>query len=220
MERDPTALDRDAPEIRAQSTTPPLRMSEQVTAHQEIFDKHRRLVQWVLASDGFFHPNVQIAFSSRKGFHAVVVEGHDLPSGTRIASCPMSITLSVLNALDVAPFSNHGTRFPNSFLHSLASQPEILQTFFLMEQLILGDKSWWAPYIETLPTVDDVSRSQFEEEADLRWLEGTNLKGGFAAQDAKWKSMYLQGMELLKQSHWAHAVNGAYTWYVKKGSTS
>ncbi|EXJ88980.1 hypothetical protein A1O3_02044 [Capronia epimyces CBS 606.96] len=212
MEPDPTTLDQDALETRAQSSTPPLRMIEQATAGYDMFDRHRLLVRWVLANDGFFHPDVQIAFSQSKGFHAVVAEGQSLPSGTRITSCPMPITLSVLNALDVAPFSSRGTRFPDSFLRTQASRPESLQTFFLMEQLLLGDQSWWAPYIATLPTVEDVSQSQFEEEADRLWLEGTNLKGAFSAQTSRWKDMYRQGMGQLKQLHWANAVNGAYTW--------
>ncbi|EXJ95044.1 hypothetical protein A1O1_00162 [Capronia coronata CBS 617.96] len=212
MEPDSSNLGQDVLDTRAQSSTPPLRMDGQVTASHDIFERHRSLVHWVLTNDGFFHPDAQIALSARKGFHAVVADGRSLASGTRIASCPMPITLSVLNALDVAPFSNHGTHFPDSFLRSQASQPESLQAFFLLEQLVLGAKSWWAPYIYTLPTVDDVSHAQFENEADLLWLEGTNLKGGFSAQTAKWHGMFLRGIDQLKQLHWSNAVNGAYTW--------
>lgn len=215
MEPDATGLERDDGNTRADSSTPPLRMNEQPPVTTDIFHKHRRLVDWVLANDGYFHPHAQIAFSQRKGFHAVVAEGQTLASGARIASCPMPVTMSVLNARDIAPFSSHGSRFPKSFLRDQANKSESLQAFFLMEQLVIGEKSWWAPYIATLPTVDDVTDMQFEEEADVIWLEGTNLKGGISAQATKWKEMYLQGMGQLKQLQWPNALNGAYTWYVR-----
>lgn len=215
MEVDDSDLDQNMIET-LKSSTPPLRMSQD---HQDtnIFDNHRRLVDWVLANDGYLHRHAQIAFSSRKGFHAVVADGQELKIGTRISSCPMQVTLSVLNVLDITPFSSHGSRFPESFLRDQANYPECLQAFFLMEQLVLGDKSWWSPYLATLPTVEDVTELQFEAEADVAWLEGTNLKAGLSAQVAKWKEMYLLGMGQLKRLEWRNAVNGAYTWYV--GST-
>ncbi|OQV02752.1 hypothetical protein CLAIMM_07896 [Cladophialophora immunda] len=212
MEPDETTLNPDVIDKRPQSSTPPLRMNVEDAAAADIFRNHRRLVGWVLENDGYLHPHAQIAFSSRNGYHAVVADGQSLVSGTRIASCPMPITLSVLNAFDITPFSNHGTRFPMSFLRKQSQKPESLQAFFLMEQLILGENSWWAPYIATLPTVEDISAMQFDEEADAMWLEGTNLKGGLSTQAAKWKDMYLQGSAHLRGLGWPSALNGSYTW--------
>ncbi|KAK4948055.1 hypothetical protein LTR10_013109 [Elasticomyces elasticus] len=212
MEPDATRLEGGVGASRSDSATPPLRMNGQAHSTTDIFDKHRRLVDWVLANDGYFHPHAQIAFSRRKGFHAVVADEQTLFAGARIASCPVPITMSVLNALDIEPFSSHGSSFPKSFLRNQAHKPESLQAFFLMEQLVIGEQSWWAPYIATLPTVDDVTDMQFEEEADVIWLEGTNLKGGISAQVAKWKEMYLQGMGQLKQAQWPNALDGSYTW--------
>jgi len=215
MEADASRLEGVIDENRSNNSTPPLRMNEQNHATNDIFDKHRRLVDWVLANDGYFHPHAQIAFSRRKGFHGVVADGQRLFSGARIASCPVPITISILNALDIEPFSSHGSAFPKSFLRDQAHKTESLQAFFLMEQLVIGEKSWWAPYIATLPTVDDVTDMQFEEETDVVWLEGTNLKGGISAQVARWKEMYLQGIGQLKQAQWPNALEGTYTWYVR-----
>ncbi|KIX02115.1 uncharacterized protein Z518_08054 [Rhinocladiella mackenziei CBS 650.93] len=212
MEPNNTSLGRGVDDIQAQRATIPMPMGEQTVKATDIFDNHRQLVDWVLANDGYFHPDAQIAFSIRKGFHAVVVDGTRLVSGTRVASCPMRITLSVLNALDISPFSSHGTHFPESFLRSHSPKPESLQAFFLMEQLVLGEKSWWAPYIATIPTVQEVTDLQFEEETDVVWLEGTNLKNELSTQTAKWKEMYLQGMGALKNLRWPNALNGEYTW--------
>lgn len=214
MEPDELALSQNVVNTLPKSNTPPLRMSAtDIVAAEDVFNKHRRLVNWVLENDGYLEPNAQIAYRPRKGYHAVVVEGATLAKGTRIASCPMPATLSLLNALGVEPFSNHDTAFPVAFLRVQSQNPESLQAFYLMEQLVLGTASFWSPYIATLPTVEDVTAMQFEEEADVVWLEGTNLKGGIAVQTAKWKEMYLQGSGKLRQLGWANALNGSYTWY-------
>ncbi|EXJ63929.1 hypothetical protein A1O7_00264 [Cladophialophora yegresii CBS 114405] len=214
MEPDESILDQDVVKATVKSTTPPLQMSEPHAAPaKDVFDKHRRLVQWILDNDGYLDPNAQIAFSPSKGYHVVVADGATMANGTRIASCPMPATMSVLNALDIDPFSNHGTEFPKPFLRAQCRKsPECLQAFYLMDQLILGPTSCWAPYIATLPTVDEVTAMQFEEEADVAWLNGTNLRAGLSTRAAKWKEMYLQASSELRQLGWANALNGSYTW--------
>lgn len=211
MEPDDTTLSQSSTEAGAMpiSVTPPLKMVDETPA--DVFGNHGKLVQWVLENEGYLHPSAQLAFSSRKGYHAVVTDGTTLSNGTRVASCPMPVTLSVLNALDIHPFSSHGTRFPAPFLRDQSKNPQSLQAFFLMEQLLLGEKSWWAPYIATLPTVEDITSMQFDED-DVIWLEGTNLKGGLSDQDAKWKEMFSHGVEQLKLLGWANALNGSYNW--------
>ena len=214
MEPDESSLGQDAVVNIPQSITPPLRMdATDPGPTEDVFDNHRRLIQWVLENDGYLSPDSQIAFSLRKGHHVVAAEGATQSSNTRIASCPMPATLSVLNALSIKPFSNHGVTFPTEFLRTQSKSPESLQAFFLMEQLILGGKSWWAPYIATLPTVEDVTSMQFEDGEDVLWLEGTNLKEGMSTQTAKWKEMYRQGSGQLRNLGWANDTNGSYTWY-------
>src|SRR5690242_4828014 len=94
--------------------------------------RHEALVSWVLRNEGFLHQDVEVAHTPEKGFHVVVRMTKSISSLTRIASCPMSATLSVLNAMDVPPFRCHGTRFPPAFLRQ---QPHVVvQSFFLMEQ--------------------------------------------------------------------------------------
>ena len=216
MVPDESALNQDVFGEPPKSTTPPLRMGSGTTeakSTEDVFNNHRHLVQWVLDNGGYLHPQAQIAFSPRRRYHVVVTEEATLTTGTRIASCPMPVTLSVLNAFGVDPFPKQGTIFPKAFLRNQSKTPESLQAFYLMEQLVLGSRSWWAPYIATLPAVEDVTAMQFEEEADIMWLEGTNLKGGLSTQPAKWKEMYLQGSGQLKQLGWSNALNGSYTWY-------
>lgn len=218
IELDGTELAQDVVGARADSASPPLRMEKDKSLTKDMFAQHRHLIEWVLANNGYFHPDAQIAFSSRKGFHAVVATNTAMPSGAQIASCPMEVTMSVLNALDVKPFSSHGTCFPAAFLLAQAKRPESLQSFFLMEQLVLGDKSWWHPYVASLPTVEEVNDQQFDQAEDVIWLEGTNLKKAFETQSNKWRQLFDHGLEHLKRLEWPHALDKSYTWYVFKSS--
>jgi hypothetical protein len=192
-------------------------MKEQFEPQKDIFIRHRHLIEWVQKNGGYLHPTAQIAFTSRKGFHALVMEGERLEAGSRVVGCPMPLTISVLNALDITPFSSNGSRFPKEFLHSQISQPESLQAFFLMEQLVLGNKSWWNPYIAALPTVQEIADSQFQSEEDLRWLDGTNLRTALDTHVGKWRAMYVTGMAQLKALGWSRISEGSYTWFVDLG---
>ena len=179
----------------------------------ELFRNHRALIDWLTKDNqGYLFPDVRIAHSPSKGFHLIVAESCVVEAETRIVSCPMPATMSVLNALDIAPFSCHGTKFPKTFLDNNVGRPEVLQTFFLMEQFLMVDTSWWAAYIKTLPTPTEVDELQFETGEDLAWLEGTNLKGGFATQTTKWQDMYSKALRELKILGWPRALHGEYSW--------
>ena len=112
------------------------------------------LIQWIRNKGGFFHEDVEVAHDLHSGFYVQVSHGKTIQSGTRIASCPMSTTLSVLNAIDIPPFRSHGTTFPASFISKQSFT--VVQYFFLMEQYLLGRKSWWAPYISALPSPNGI----------------------------------------------------------------
>ncbi|RMD42125.1 hypothetical protein DV735_g3008, partial [Chaetothyriales sp. CBS 134920] len=177
-----------------------------------VFHHHRKLVNWVVGLDGYIHPNVKIAHTPLKGFHMLVTEGKQIQAQTRIVSCPMKATISVLNALDVEPFHSHGTKFPQAFLKNNITRPEMIQAFFLMDQYLRGSDSWWAPYIKTLPSPQDVCHMQFNSAEDAAWLEGTNLKSGFETQTAKWQDLFTRGLRSLKFLGWPRALEGMYTW--------
>lgn len=174
--------------------------------------KHHDLVSWLIQNGGFIHSDVVIAHQHGKGYHAVVNAGKSIAKDTRIASCPMGTTLCVLNALDIAPFSCRGTRFPQKFLDQYCHKPEILQTFFLMEQQLLGEKSWWSKYIATLPTPQDIEDLQFDSPEDRLWIQGTNLEAAIELQLQKWQEDYMEGLDCLEDCGWENAVNESLTW--------
>ncbi|KAJ9655114.1 hypothetical protein H2198_005970 [Neophaeococcomyces mojaviensis] len=174
-------------------------------------DGHRKLTQWVVNNNGFFHSDLEIVHHASKGYYAIVRDGKELKAQTRVASCPVAVALSVLNVLNVEPFSNHGTKFPDRFLRRYQEAPDVLQTFFLMEQYLLGEKSWWSPYIQTLPTIEDVDNLQYEAEADAAWVRGTNLEVAFASQRQKWHHQLEEANVLLQGLEWENAKSGKYS---------
>jgi len=183
------------------------------THDDDILRKHTALTKWVVQHGGYLHPHVKIAYDVERQYHLVVENGMNIPAQTRVASVPMPCTLSVLNAIDVEPFTCRGTLFPPQWVKKHSNKPDVLQTFYLMEQYLLGEKSWWAPYIVTLPTIQDVKDLQFDRSEDAMWIEGTNLKAALYAQTSRWQTQYATAMQELRILRWDNATNGAYTWY-------
>ena len=173
------------------------------------------LIRWIRSNDGFLHPEVEVAWDPDRGCHVRVTAGHTIRSGTRIASCPISATMSILNAMDIAPFKSHGTNFPASFM---ANRPfVVVQYFFLMEQYLLSQKSWWAPYISAIPNPDAIDGMLFADGSeDMRWLAGTNLKGAIAKQTEKWKELHMAASTQLRSLRWPNAER--YSWYDGSGA--
>ena len=118
--------------------------------------------------------------------------------------------------MNIAPFGSHGTNFPAAFM---SKQPfAVIQYFFLMEQYLLGPKSWWAPYISAIPGPDAIDSMLFAEGSeDMRWLAGTNLKGAMAKQTEKWKGLYKAASTQLENLCWPNAER--YTWYDGSGAS-
>jgi hypothetical protein len=178
-----------------------------------LFTSHAKLISWVSSNGGYLDSAVRIAHSTGRGYHIVAAPGHTVTSNTRITACPMSCSMSVLNAMNVAPFSSRCEKdFPQQFLNSNVADPEMLSTFFLMEQKVLGDKSWWVSYIETLPSIEDINALQFESDDDREWLRGTNLEAGWQDLTEKWRVKYEKGLKQLQTLGWESAVDGSYVW--------
>jgi hypothetical protein len=172
---------------------------------------HLSLARWMSANHGYLHPNIELAFDVEKGYHARVVAGGSVKAGSCVARCSMTTSLSFLNALHSPPFSCRGTRFPAAFLQS--QKIGAVQCFFLMEQWILQEKSWWAPYLSTLPKPEEIEALYFTgKEGELLWLGGTNLETAITKQIESWKAQFSKGMDQLRELEWPNAINDRYTW--------
>lgn len=174
-------------------------------------ENHLTLVRWIISNRGHLNPDIELAFDVEKGYHARVVADGTVKAGTCVARCPMTTSLSVLNAFHTPPFSCRGTRFPSVFLRD--QRVGVVQCFFLMEQWVLRDKSWWAPYISTLPDPDEIQPLYFtDNEVDLNLLSGTNLQTAIPRQSETWRAQFEKGMDQLRRLEWPNAVNDTYTW--------
>lgn len=172
---------------------------------------HDVLIRWAVQHGGFFHEEVEVVLTPEKGYHLVVRRNEKLEPGSQVVTCPMPCTMSILNVIDAeGGFTCRGIKIPPAFIQK---QPrENVERFFLMEHYLVGKKSWWAPYIATLPTPEEVRQMQFEKPDDLKWIHGTNLASAFEKQTQQWQAYYEQGMEHLQKLNWQNAKSGRLTW--------
>lgn len=122
-----------------------------------------------------------------------------IPAGAELLCCPHSCALSISAARKA---------FPQSFIDAVT--PHGLLCFFLAQQRILGEKSFYAPYINVLPK--EFTTPLYFDEKDMEFLQGTNLGEEDIEQRRRtWKKEWGAGVEALKQ---AGIESGEYTWYV------
>ncbi|KAL9113296.1 MAG: hypothetical protein Q9227_002631 [Pyrenula ochraceoflavens] len=172
-------------------------------------ERHQKLVEWIISLGGHISDRVELAYDSEKGFFIRVKPSTKIFRDTNIARCPVGATLSYLNVLDAPEFPCHGTKFPSKFLRSGAFKT---QCFFLIDQYLYGSKSYWYPYFQTLPSPPELGTHAPFNEADLEYLEGTNLAAGLQRQLSEWREAYESGLAELASLDWPAAANGSYTW--------
>lgn len=177
----------------------------------------RQTIDWVLSNDGYLHEDVELAHDPSKGhFLRLRADCKGVPAKTCLSRCAISVTLSYLNAIDVCPTTkSHSTLFPTSFLESHVLNPYTISVFFLVQQYLLGERSWWAPYIRSLPQPDDgdrLSTPLYFEAEDLLWLKGTNLDKAGETQVTNWFGQWKNGYRILEKAKWPNVK--LYTWCV------
>jgi hypothetical protein len=178
-------------------------------------DDLQELGAWAISHGGTVHPDAEFAMTPESGsFLRAKGNGPGISVKSKAITCPHSITVSHLNALNILPFKSHGPQFPQSFLK--CSTIHTIDVFFLCQQYLLGDKSFWRPYIRTLPQPhdkDSLDTPLWYNEEDKRWLLGTNMEKGYMDREKDWKERWTAGVEMLQESDWSTA---GYTWLVEK----
>lgn len=88
--------------------------------------------------------------------------------------------------------------------------------FFLCEQRLLGEKSFWAPYIDALPREEEMNTPWWFDGEDLKWLLGTNIhlspeveRSGVEMRRRMWKEQWEGGVKVMQD---AGVTEGLYTW--------
>ena len=172
----------------------------------------KRFEAWFTENGGILHPAVELGFSDANGVYLRARES--IPQETTILSCPHSMTLSALNALDTLPLfpryrgQDQGDRredvaLREDFLRS-APRAQCIAAVWLCIQAIIGERSWWKPYIDCLPglpaecqssmtdgidnTMGEIATPIWWSEEERQWTAGTSLERGTKDLEAIWQS--------------------------------
>ncbi|KAI7782841.1 hypothetical protein LA080_012882 [Diaporthe eres] len=186
------------------------------------------LLAWSKAHGGTVHPTLEVykddvtGFSMRVKPSSTVGIDATIKSGEELLACPLSTSLSFLNATTGRPIlSGQSERaearpvFPQRFMDI---QPHVIGHFFLMKQYLMGKDSFWHPYISTLPQPDSFSSwslPPFWPEEDFRFLGGTNVAVGAQEIQTNVKRDYKQARKILKEEgfeNWQDYTRHLFNW--------
>ena len=176
------------------------------------------LLRWAEANHTSLHPSVEIFHDTVTGLSFKAAK--EVSSGTNFVSCSYQTTLSYLNAVQPSSeFKRHGSQpFPAEFIDALSPEdPNIIGHFFLMQQYLMGEKSFWWNYIRLLPQPDQPERLALPiwwPEADRKFLDGTNAEPPLVKRQELWKDEWNRGITILKQQsgHWEDYSYLFYQW--------
>lgn len=188
---------------------------------------------WFVASGGYVHPAAEFLYTADKGVHLRV---KPVPSGstgdvqsaispgTRIISCPHSLTLSALDACgsSILPSRYQGDQpFTSLNCQSIVLSPDViasaprpacLAALWLCVQRSMGRRSHRKPYLDCLPALprDDSSAVKFDSilaeidtpmwwtREERSWFEGSPLQTGVNVLERLWVDEW---------NSWGPAVN-------------
>lgn len=154
------------------------------------------LLSWGEADGATVNPKAEVYVSPTFGVSlrvkestAGVNEKAGLPAHSTIVATPYTTSLSYINAFDAFPtLASHSPRFPQKFLDEVPAK--VIGCYFLIQQYLLGHKSFWAPYIRSLPQPDEpekLATPMYWPEEARTWLRGTNLGAAVHAREEAWK---------------------------------
>ncbi len=164
------------------------------------------LIEWALVHQTSLHPDVEVYQDPFTGlsFRATA----SLPAASRIVHCSYHTTLSYLNAIPISSKFHQSVPFPPQFIEALKQDdPNIIGHFFLMQQFLMGEYSFWWHYIKLLPQPDEPERlaiPMWWHEADRRFLNGTNAEPPIKKREELWREEWAKGV--------AHLREGLGTW--------
>jgi hypothetical protein len=178
-------------------------------------DPVQKISAWFVANGGFLNPECSIEYREDSG---VCVIARSNLSGTQehaICTSPVQLTLSHLNILspnDAAYDSR--VRHVESDIAKLVGRvsPQVLSYFVLVEQRLLGDASFWEPYIRLLPKQDQLTTPSYFSEEDFEWLVGTNITPAYMKRRELWEQDYSRALLVLGEQ--GVKPNPGYSWLV------
>jgi hypothetical protein len=185
-------------------------------------DPQQTLLDWFVTHGGSIHPHITLDIDEQSGQHFRAIEDLEIPSGSasdlEVCKCPFGLTLSHLNILPSPPAGLHSCAQDSICAKLIDKLPTAaVSYFFLVEQRLKGDESFWKPYISTLPKEDDMNTPLWFQEQDLKWLLGTTIhssgtdpsKSGLEMRRGMWRDQWQKGIDVLTE---AGDDVGRYSW--------
>ena len=159
----------------------------------------RGFLDWFTKNGGYLHSSVEVVYSNAFGHYLQVKQGSELVPGDEIVSCPYVLSISILNAERASP------SWPKLLDIPADKAAEILTRFFLIEEYLMQEASFWWPYIRMLPRLDRrefLTTPIWYDEEDLTWIAGTNLEGARLSRLAAWEVEHKSFVEALDERTW------------------
>jgi hypothetical protein len=179
--------------------------------------KQSRIIRWFSENGGYLDKALQLSFDPNEGNH-FLSGSNDVGAGTVACTCPMNMTMSHLNVLRHNRIGARDESSTSACVH-LVEEVEFstVAAFFLVEQRLLGEKSFWFPYIDLLPKEDEMTMPLWFNSDDLMYLRGTNLVSqdipmeitSVGLQKARYKQQWTLGTAALQR---AGQSPDQYTW--------
>lgn len=182
-------------------------------------EPHGSLLKWIEELGGGLSEGVEIFDDPTKGKCLRVRQDYAsrINGSTSVARCPITATISYMNICNsVEGVPPHGFNPSPEFINTV--EPNCAVAFFLMDQYLRQDASFWAPYIRSLPKPHELLTIEYYDEEDLEWLEGTRLVSAQERRLQNWREEYDMGLGILKTTS-SNDIISSYTWYVVLMST-
>jgi histone-lysine N-methyltransferase SETD3 len=178
----------------------------------------QELVGWAREYNTTLHSDVVVYEDPLTGLSFRATKS--LLPATKIVNCSFQITLSYLNATGAcSAFQNHESLlFPSEFIEALEQDdPNIIGHFFLVQQFLMGENSFWSPYIKLLPQPYEPERLGIPiwwAEADRKFLDGTHAEPPVQKREEMWKAEWTRGVTYLRDSseNWEAYTYPLYQW--------
>lgn len=171
----------------------------------ETTSKSNQLTRWFVENGGHLNEAIEMVHCLEYGYH-YVAQSRPIGPQEVVCKCPFSLTLSHLNVMRESPVGIRNN-FSCSVCSRLIQITEInrstIAAFFLAEQRLKGEDSFWFPYIQLLPSEADMTTPLWFTDEERCYLRGTNL----LSNDTSPEQTSLGRQKSLFKDQWALGIS-------------
>jgi hypothetical protein len=175
-------------------------------------DRIQSFREWFVGNGGYISPECSIETQADSSTCVTAKSNLEGSQNIVICTCPFQLSLSCLNVLapDHPQYEKTARQSASEIAHlSGRVADQVVSCFFLIEQRLLGEQSFWKPYIDLLPAEGQLMTPLYFSDEDLKWTVGTTLHAAIPDRRQTWQANFEKGCEVLQ----VHGVDAKkYTW--------